>query len=147
EERHLRRFARRFARCDSDADDLVQETLLRAYGARDRFEPGTSVRAWTRTILRRLFLTGAINAKRRGLQTETDAGWLLDTASGRASMTCEAAPDVESIGEGLDESVKRALERVPEIYRTSFLLATLRDLSCEEIGQQLRVPVGTVMSR
>jgi RNA polymerase sigma-70 factor (ECF subfamily) len=106
------------------------------------------VRAWTTTILRRLFLTGAIRAKRRRLQTDTDAGGALDAVIGRNSSPYDDLPaDVEALGDRLEDAVKRALDRVPEIYRTSFLLSVVRDLSCEEIGQQLRVPVGTVMSR
>ena len=148
EEPHLRGLARRLARCESDVDDLVQDTLLRAYHARDRFQPGTSVRAWTSTILRRVFLTGAIRAKRRGLQNETDSGGALDASIGRASSPYDdPTPDVASLGDGLDDAVKQALDRVPEIYRTSFFLAVIRNLSCQEIGHQLRVPARTVMSR
>ena len=148
EERHLHGVARRLTRCESDADDLVQETLLRAYEARDRFQPGTSVRAWTTTILRRLFLTGAIRAKRHRHQTDTDAGSPLEAAVGPVpSPSDDPAPDLTTLGDRLEDAVKQALERVPEIYRTTFLLSVFRDMSCAEIGQQLRVPVGTVMSR
>ena len=83
EEGSLRRYARRLARCEADADDLVQDTLLRAYQARERFEPGTSVSAWTATILRRVFLTGVARAKRRGIETDTDVGRALATAPER----------------------------------------------------------------
>src|SRR5687768_6822797 len=73
EEPFLQRLARRLARRHADAEDLVQETMLRAYGARDRFVVGTSMRAWLATILRRLYLTGALKDKRRATQTDTDA--------------------------------------------------------------------------
>ncbi len=144
EEVHLRVVARRLTRCDSDVDDLVQETMLRAYHARHRFQPGTSVRAWTTTILRRLFLTAAVRAKRRGLRTEADLDGDLDSAVDRRVRVREApAPDVDA----LDEKLKRALGRVPRVHRESFLLAVVQDLSCEEIGRRLGVPAGTVMSR
>src|SRR5262245_52803943 len=82
EEGRLKRLARRLTRCQADADDLVQTTLLRAYRARSRFEPGTSIRAWTATILRRVFLTDTARSKRRGLENDTDAGEPLDHTAG-----------------------------------------------------------------
>jgi RNA polymerase sigma-70 factor (ECF subfamily) len=148
EQPYLRGVARRLVRCRSDADDLVQDTLLRAYHARDRFRPGTSVRAWTTTILRRQFLTGAMRAKRRGLKTDTDSGGVLDAAVDRgATPYGDEASNVDALDDRLDEDVRRALHRVPEIYRTSFLLATVWNLTCREIGRELHVPAGTVMSR
>jgi RNA polymerase sigma-70 factor (ECF subfamily) len=148
EELRLRRMARRLVRCESDADDLVQDTLLRAFRARDRFEPGTSVRAWTTTILRRVFLTGVNRGRRRGLANDTDAGAPLDRAAGVAAPTAEdERPALASLFERLDDRVKTALERVPELYRTPFLLSVLDEMSCAEIAARLGVPEGTVMSR
>lgn len=148
EEEHLRRVARRLARCEADIDDLVQDTLLRAYRARDRFQPGTSIRAWTTTILRRVFLTGAIRTKRRGLETDTDAGEPLGRTAGPSpSSMLEHTPTLVSMAEGLDDTVKRALDRVPEIYRVPFYLSVIEDLTCSEIARRLGVPEGTVMSR
>lgn len=148
EERHLHNVARRLVRCESDSDDLVQETLLRAYNARRRFRPGTSVRAWTTTILRRLYLTDAIRAKRRRLQTDTDSGRVIESSVARSASSLEdPAPDVQSLGERLDDVVKQALDRVPEVCRTTLFLSAVRGMSCKEIGAHLRVPCGTVMSR
>ena len=148
EEFHLRRVARRLVRCDSDADDLVQDTLLRAFRARDRFEPGTSVRAWTTTILRRVFLTGVNRSRRRGLETDTDAGEPLDRAAGAAAPSSDDAPlALAALLERLDDRVKLAIERVPEIYRVPFLYSVIEELSCSEIAARLSVPPGTVMSR
>lgn len=148
EEPNLRVVARRLARCDSDADDLVQETLLRAYLARDRFRPGTSVRAWSVTILRRQFLSGLRRAKLRRLETDTDAGSPLDAAIGRDPQPdLDQATDVRAIADHLEDRAKRALEDMPETYRTPFLLSAVLEMSCDEIGRQLRVPSGTVMSR
>lgn len=156
EELHLRSVARRLTRCESDADDLVQETLLRAYHARDRFQPGTSARAWTTTILRRLFLTGALRAKRGWMRTDTDVGGPLDECVARPESPVESefetthdhpAPDIRALGDSLEEPVQRALARVPEVYRTTFLLSVIRGMSYDEIGRHLGVPLGTVMSR
>jgi len=148
EEDRLRRVARRLTRCAADADDLVQDTLLRAFRARGRFQPGTSIRAWTTTILRRVLLTDVMRARRRRLATDTDAGGPLDRAPGAAApSSCEKTTSIAALSERLEDPVKRALERVPEVYRTPFLLAIVENLTCAEIAQRLEVPVGTVMSR
>jgi RNA polymerase sigma-70 factor (ECF subfamily) len=148
EERRLRGLARRIAPCASDADDLVQETMLRAYRARRRFQPGTSVRAWTTTILRRVHVNAAVRDQRRKLRTETDAGRPLDSAPARTThLRDDPTPDVRALGDDLDEAVKRALDRVPEVYRTAFFLAVVRGMTAQEVAKQLRVPHGTAMSR
>jgi RNA polymerase sigma-70 factor (ECF subfamily) len=148
EEDRLRRVARRLTRCAADADDLVQDTLMRAFRARNRFEPGTSIRAWTTTILRRVLLTDVMRSRRRKLATDTDAGSPLDRAPGAAApSSCERTTTIEALSERLEDPVKRALERVPEVYRTPFLLAIVEELTCAEIATRLDVPVGTVMSR
>ena len=148
EQEHLQRVARRLTRCESDADDLVQDTLLRACRACARFKPGTSIRAWTTTILRRVFLTDAIRTKRRGLETDTDAGEPLDRTSGAPPETLnDQPPSLQALSEYLDDPVKRALDRVPEVYRLPFYLAVIEDLTCAEIARRLGVPEGTVMSR
>jgi RNA polymerase sigma-70 factor (ECF subfamily) len=147
EEVHMRRLARRMARCEADADDLVQDTLLRAFRARSRFQPGTSIRAWMTTILRRVFLTDAIRTRRRGLETDTDSGeHLAEVAASARTAPCEE-PALDSVLDRVDDPVKRAVMQVPSVYLTPFLLATIHDLSCAEIARHLAVPEGTVMSR
>jgi RNA polymerase sigma-70 factor, ECF subfamily len=146
ERSYLSRLARRFTRCVADADDLVQETLLRAFRARGRFQPGTSIRAWTSTILRRVFLTDVSRTKRRRLLTDTDAGEPLDLALARTPKA-DFFPRPADLLERLDDSVKQALERVPIRYRTSFLLSVVEDLRHCEIAERTGAPVGTVMSR
>jgi RNA polymerase sigma-70 factor (ECF subfamily) len=148
EQDHLRRVARRLVRCEADADDLVQDTILRAFRARARFQPGTSIRAWTTTILRRVFLTDAIRTKRRGLETDTDAGEPLERVVGQQkSWVQDGELDLAALSERLDGRVKRSLDRVPEIYRLPFILSVCGDLTCAEIAHRLGVPEGTVMSR
>ena len=146
EQPFLYRLAFRLARRAAEADDLVQETILRAYNARDRFQTGTSMRAWLATILRRLFLTGAIKAKRRGTQTDTDAGDVLLFSGARALTTRDELTYEQSL-ERVDDRLKDALERVPDTYREPFVLFALDGLSYAEIAERMRIPVGTVMSR
>jgi RNA polymerase sigma-70 factor (ECF subfamily) len=148
EERFLRRLAQRLARRDADADDLVQETLMRAYVARDRFQPGTSMRAWLATILRRLFLTAKAKDKRRATQTDTDAGEPLTLAGGPASrFEANQTEDFEVAMEHVDDDLREAFVRLPENYRKPFVMFALNGLSYAEIARYLRIPVGTVMSR
>jgi RNA polymerase sigma-70 factor (ECF subfamily) len=148
EETRLRRVAARLTRCAADADDLVQDTLLRAFRARRRFQPGTSIRAWTTTILRRVFLTGALRAKRRRLETDTDSGEPLERVPGAVAPTSrDATLSLEALSERLEDPVKRALDRVPDVYRTPLLMSLVESLTCSEIAERLGVPDGTVMSR
>lgn len=157
EESFLRRLARRIVRRDADADDLVQETLLRAYAARDRFRTGSSMRAWLATILRRLFLTASITEQRRRTRPATDVG---GGAPG-ASSTDEVGPLDRIAGPEYDPSrmaeadfrdhmsdrLHRAYTGLPDTYRQPFILFALDGLSYAEIASRLRIPVGTVMSR
>ncbi len=146
EQPFLYRLASRLARRAADADDLVQETLLRAYGARERFQTGTSMRAWLATILRRLFLTSAIKTKRRATQTDTDSGDVLHLAG--QDLPASALPlSYEQALDHVDDELKRALDRVPATYRRPFVMFALDGLSYAEIAEQLAIPVGTVMSR
>jgi RNA polymerase sigma-70 factor (ECF subfamily) len=148
EETRLRRVATRLTRCAADADDLVQDTLMRAFRARRRFQPGTSIRAWTTTILRRVFLTDTLRSKRRRLETDTDSGEPLERTPGTTSPASrDATLTLEALSERLEDPVKRALERVPDVYRTPFLMSIVESLTCAQIARRLGVPDGTVMSR
>jgi RNA polymerase sigma factor (sigma-70 family) len=148
EQTHLHRVARRLTRCDADADDLVGDTLLRAYSARSRFAPGTSIRAWTTTILRRVFLSRIACVKRRRLETDTDSGGPLERATAAATTIADESPLTRAaLSERLEDPVKRALDRLPEVYRTPLFLAVTEGLTCGEIAHRLSVPEGTVMSR
>ncbi len=147
EQPFLHRLARRLVPRGTDAEDLVQETLLRAYVARDRFVRGTSIRAWLATILRRLFLTAAIKYTRRGTQTDTDAGEPLSLAGGPAGGIEDLDLSFDDVLERVDDKVKLAFTRLPENYREPFVLFALDSLSYAEIARRLSIPVGTVMSR
>ena len=146
EEDNLRRIARLVANCDPDADDLVQETLMRAYVARDRLTPGTSVRAWTSTILRRVFLTRAIRDGRRAVRTDAD-NRLAAVLDHRGPESWDRLDDLSAVCEDFDDEVKRALDRIPSNHRQAFHLAVLRGMTCKEISSAFSVPKGTVMSR
>lgn len=132
--RSLFRTACRLTRNAHDAEDLVQETLLRAYRAFDRYEPGTNIRAWLYTILNRAHLDGVRRQRRAPGFSELED----DTAAVRPAQA------VVSAG-GLD--LARALERLAEPFRTAVVLRDLEELSYADIARITETPVGTVMSR
>jgi RNA polymerase sigma-70 factor (ECF subfamily) len=143
----LKRRARRMTRCEADADDLVQETVLRAFRARSRFEEGTSMTAWTSTIMRRVVLTDAMRAKRRATRNDTDAGEPLERAPDLSWDNAGGVPTYANLVERLEDRVKHALDLLPEYCKAPFLFSVVGDLSCAEIAARLRIPKGTVMSR
>jgi len=117
-----------------DAEDLVQETFLRAYRALDRFQSGSNARAWLHTILQRV-RTDAFRRKRRRPETVELLG------EGPA-----IAPAQDALASGR-EDLERALLGLPETFRTAVVLRDVQELSYAEIAATLGVPVGTVMSR
>ena len=134
---HLRALygtAYRMTRNAHDAEDLVQETFLRAYRGFDRFEPGTNIRAWLFTILHRA-RTDAFRRAGRSPQTTELIG------DGPA-----VAPSPDALATG-GEEVERALAGLPEVFRSAVILRDVEELSYDEIARVLEVPIGTVMSR
>ena len=117
-----------------DAEDLVQETFLRAHRALDRFEEGTNARAWLHTILQRV-RTDAFRRRRRRPETVELVG---------EGPAIRPAQDALASGR---EDLERALAALPESFRTAVVLRDLQELSYAEIAATLGVPVGTVMSR
>jgi RNA polymerase sigma-70 factor (ECF subfamily) len=134
---HLRSLyatACRLTRNPQDAEDLVQETCLRAYKAFDGFTPGTNIRAWLYTILYRV-RTDAFRRAGRSPQTVELKG------EGPA-----VPPPQDALASG-GEDIERALQGLPEVFRAAVVLRDIEDLSYQDIARVLDVPVGTVMSR
>lgn len=140
----LYNLARWLARDPAEAEDLVQETYLRAIRAAHQFQPGTNLRAWLFQILRNAFFT---LCKRKGRQPEVMDPEVLDgmpSTGGAASGTDRLAGPPDGTA-GLD--LAAALKRLPEEYRTVVLLADLEDFSMAEIAAIMGCSVGTVKSR
>jgi RNA polymerase sigma-70 factor (ECF subfamily) len=116
-----------------DAEDLVQETCLRAHRAFERFEPGTNARAWLHTILVRVRTDLYRRAKRRP-----------DTVELVGEGPATTAPQ-NALAAGHD--LQRALLALPGTFREAVILRDLQDLSYAEIAEALAIPIGTVMSR
>jgi RNA polymerase sigma-70 factor (ECF subfamily) len=131
---HLRAFARSLTRNYDQADDIVQDTMLKAWAARDRFQAGTSFRAWTFTILRNVFISGRRRARFQGDWDELLASKLLSAPAGqehRLHLT----------------DLVRALERISPTQREALMLTTVGDLSHEEAAEIMGVATGTIKSR
>jgi len=148
--RQLYSAAMRMTRNPADAEDLVQETYLKAYRAYHTFTEGTNLKAWLYRILTNTYINKYRKDARR--PNEVDLGTVEDLylyrrigseASAEASRTTE-----ERVLDGLVESdVKEAVEELPETFRMPVLLADLEGFSYKEIAEILDIPIGTVMSR
>jgi RNA polymerase sigma-70 factor (ECF subfamily) len=134
-------FALSLSRRTADAEDLVQETFLRAQRSFGQFQPGTNAKAWLFTILRRLHIDKHRRARVR-------PGYLPEEELEGLAPVPDAPPPPVEASEGVGvEDVRRALAEVPESFRTAVHLRDFDGLSYAEIGRILGVPPGTVMSR
>jgi RNA polymerase sigma factor (sigma-70 family) len=131
---HLRAFARGLCGRADMADDLVQEALLKAWAAQDRFEPGTSMRAWTFVILRNAYLTDMRRNRFRGEYDENVAERILTAPAGQEEPIHLA-------------DLHRALLTLPPERREALLLVGAGGFSYEEAAQICGCAVGTIKSR
>jgi RNA polymerase sigma-70 factor (ECF subfamily) len=137
----------RLTRNASDAEDLVQETFLRAYRGFHQFEPGTNLKAWLYRILTNTFIN-SYRKKQREPQTdsldETEDWYLYSRMAERGTEPSAETSVIESLP---DEDVQDALSSLPEQFRIAVLLADVEGFSYKEIAEITGVPIGTVMSR
>jgi RNA polymerase sigma-70 factor (ECF subfamily) len=140
--------ALRMTRKPADAEDLVQETYLRAYRSLASFEEGTNLRAWLFRILTNAFINSYRSKQRKVQETELDdiEDLYLYRRLGNTTFASRSAEDTlfETF---TDDEVKGALEDLPENFRIPVLLADVEDFSYKEIAEMLEIPIGTVMSR
>jgi RNA polymerase sigma-70 factor, ECF subfamily len=137
----LYNFARWLVHNQYDAEDLVQETYLKALHSFASFQPGTNFRAWIFQILRHTFLSSCSKLERRmtvDMGSDEDFPVLPATSSTPESVLIERS--------GID-AVRCAIEQLPVIFREVLLLSDVEDVSYREIAQVLSIPIGTVMSR
>jgi RNA polymerase sigma-70 factor, ECF subfamily len=137
----LRRFARYLARDADAADDLIQECLLRAVTRIDTWEPGTNLRAWLLTILRNVFLTGLRRVRRSPVHIEPDEARLSAAQDVVGAKPCESEFGIYLT------AVQRAFDRLSEEHREILALVAIEELTYEEAGAVLDIPIGTVRSR
>jgi RNA polymerase sigma-70 factor, ECF subfamily len=123
-----------------EAEDLVQETYLKALKGFASFEPGTNLRAWMYRILRNTFLTS-----RTGLSVKMTVPLDLDDASNLPEVS--TTPESVLLARADQQAVQDALQQLPLPFREVILLCDLEEMSYQEIAEALAIPAGTVMSR
>jgi RNA polymerase sigma-70 factor (ECF subfamily) len=139
--------AMRMTRNPSAAQDLVQETYLKAYRFFDRFEPGTNLKAWLFTILRNTYINTYRKTARQQQQVDFEHVSLFYADPAPSSAWQDRGSVEELLRHVVHDDVKRALDELPEEYSLVVLLADLEDFSYKEIATIVDCPVGTVMSR
>jgi RNA polymerase sigma-70 factor, ECF subfamily len=143
----LYRTALRLTRVPADAEDLVQETYLKAFRAADTFEPGTNLRAWLFTILHNTARNRARDRARDAVtvnsETVEQAADTLSMGTGPRSQT----PEALLLREALTPDVQAAIDALPDTFRQAVWLRDVEEFAYAEIARMLDIPVGTVMSR
>ena len=140
----LYRVARRLTRDPAGAEDLVQETYMRALRARDSFDlQAHGIRPWLLRIMHNLHIS---RAEREGRQPTALEDEQLE-ASAMASASTPLPPLPEGSFEGMDENLVRAIAGLAEEYQSVLVLWAIEELSYKEIAEALEIPIGTVMSR
>ena len=135
-------FALKLSRSRDDAEDLVGDTMLRAFDRWDQYNLGTNIRAWLFTILYHVFVSRKRRIDAREVHAPDDAdGWSAFEAVG------EIDPEGRFYDSFLDEEVTKAIDALPDEYRSAVVLSDLHDLRYAEIAEILGVPEGTVKSR
>jgi RNA polymerase sigma-70 factor, ECF subfamily len=137
----LYNFARWIARDSNDAEDLVQETYLKALRSFASFRPGTNFRAWMFRILRNTFLSSRKKYERRmidALESEEDEPELA---------VVRETPETILLNRSNLQRMERAIDDLPAHYRETLLLCEVEEMSYQQIAEILSIPIGTVMSR
>jgi RNA polymerase sigma-70 factor (ECF subfamily) len=138
----------RMTKSTAEAEDLVQDTVVKAMRARDQFTPGTNLKAWLLRILTNTF----INRYRRGglerdLFEGPDADSLTDGWVGANTMRAMRDPETQALSPLVEAEVQRALDDLPDEFRLAVVLSDIEELSYKEIADAMGCPIGTVMSR
>jgi len=142
--------ALRMTRNRADAEDLVQETYLRAYRGFSGFQEGTNLKAWLYRILTNTYINSYRAKKRRPDETELDEVedlYLYHRIGGLEAALAGRSAEDELLDRFTEAEVKEAIEELPDNFRMAVLLADVEGFSYKEIAEILDIPIGTVMSR
>ncbi|MBT8214707.1 MAG: sigma-70 family RNA polymerase sigma factor [Acidimicrobiia bacterium] len=141
--------ALRMTRNPADAEDVVQETFLKAFRSYDTFTAGTNLKAWLYRILTNTYINRYRKSQRR--PSEVELGELQDLylfkRLGESTGGASPSAEIQALDGIVDTDIKGALESLPENFRMPVLLADVDGFSYKEIAEILDIPIGTVMSR
>ena len=141
----LYRTAMRLTRVPADAEDLVQETYLKAFRAADNFKPGTNLRAWLFTILHNTARNRMRDLARDAVSADSE---LVERAAEAPAPGGPAeTPETLLLRDILAPELQAAIDALPEAFRQAVWLRDVEEFSYAEIAEMLSIPVGTVMSR
>src|SRR6188508_1067900 len=143
----LYRAALRLTRVPSDAEDLVQDTYLKAFRGADSFKPGTNLRAWLFTILHN---TARNRARDRARDSVTVDSEVVDQAADTPQFAMAGRvddPETLLLRNTMTPELKAAVDELPDAFRQAVWLRDVEEFSYAEIAEMLNIPLGTVMSR
>ncbi|MGW0160150.1 sigma-70 family RNA polymerase sigma factor [Mycobacterium sp. NPDC003323] len=138
----LRRGAYRMTRNSADAEELVQETLLKAFAAFGSFQQGTNLRAWLFRIMSNTHIGNYRKAQRRPEYLTDDVA-----ALGVPGLIGAQSAEAQVLDSMPDDAVTTALAALPEQFRDVLCYAAIDGYSCREIAELMQTPMGTVLSR
>lgn len=142
--------ALRMTRNPADAEDLVQETYLKAYRAYGSFQEGTNLKSWLYKILTNTFINSYRSKRRRPVETELDDVedlYLYRRLGGAELATAGRSAEDLVLDRFSEAEVKAAIESLPEQFRMAVILSDVEGFAYKEIAEMLDIPIGTVMSR
>ena len=143
----LYRTALRLTRVPADAEDLVQETYLKAFRAAHQFEPGTNLRAWLFTILHNTARNRVRDRAREAVAVDSET---VERAMDMVAVRDDAGPETPEsllLRQTLAPELQAAIDALPDTFRQAVWLRDVEEFSYAEIARMLEIPIGTVMSR
>ena len=143
----LYRTALRLTRAPADAEDLVQETYLKAFRAAGTFRPGSNLRAWLFTILHNTARNRVRDHARDAVDVDSEVVERAAEFGGRGAASEFETPETLLIRDTLAPELQQAIDELPAAFREAIWLRDVEEFTYAEIADMLKIPIGTVMSR